>query len=63
MEHGLRPYICPMCHVSITVSNEREPAVMIEASNDGPTVRIVSVVGSEVHRCIVPDAPRTVRWA
>jgi hypothetical protein len=46
----------------VTVSNEREPAVSIEAAEDGPTLRIVRVAGEEVHRCVVPDAPRTVRW-
>jgi len=46
----------------MTVSNEREPVAMIKAPSGGPTIRIVTVAGVEVHRCIVPDAPRTVRW-
>src|SRR4051794_24133263 len=61
VKQGQRFYVCPACNVAITVSAEREPAVTIEAPDDGPTIRIVSVVGAEVHRCILPDAPRSVR--
>jgi hypothetical protein len=62
MKQGQRSYVCPMCNRAITVSNEREPAVMIKAPSGGRTIRIVTVAGVEVHRCIVPDAPRTARW-
>jgi hypothetical protein len=62
MKQGQRSYVCPICNAAVTVSNEREPAVTIEAQSGAPTVRVVTVAGVEVHRCIVPDQPRTVRW-
>ena len=51
-----------MCDAAVMVSNEREPAVMIEAHKAKQPERVVSVMGVEVHRCVVPDVPRTVRW-
>ena len=57
MKQGERSYVCPSCSVALTVSNEREPVVMIEGLRGGPTVRVVSVMGVEVHRCVVPGVP------
>jgi hypothetical protein len=35
--------------------------VVIVAESGRPNVRVVSVVGVEVHRCIVPDEPESTR--
>jgi hypothetical protein len=60
MRPGERDYFCPMCSTAISVPAEREPAVMIHAPKGEPAVRIVTVKGIEVHRCPMPDEPRTV---
>ena len=61
MRQGQRDYMCPKCDATITVSNEREPAVVFDYQRNEPTVRVVTVMGVEVHRCVVPGVPRTVR--
>ena len=60
VKHGERSYVCPACNVAITVSAEREPVVMVEGRRGEATVRVVSVMGVEAHRCVIPFSP-TIR--
>ena len=54
-------YVCTLCNTTVVVSGEERPVVVIVAQSGQPNVHVVSVAGVEVHRCVVPDEPRTVR--
>ena len=54
-------YVCTLCNTTVVVSGEERPVVVIAAQSGQPNVRVVSVKNEEVHRCIVPDDPRSVR--
>jgi hypothetical protein len=58
---GPDTYVCTLCNTTIAVSGEERPVDMIVGQSGEPNVRVVSVENVEVHRCIVPDAARSVR--
>jgi hypothetical protein len=58
---GPDTYICTLCETTVPVSGEERPVVMLAAESGQPNIRIVSVAGIEVHRCVVADAPGSVR--
>jgi hypothetical protein len=56
-------YECTLCGAVLDVPIGVTPLVMLRASSGQPTLRTISVNGSEVHRCPVgePASPGPVR--
>jgi hypothetical protein len=58
---GPDTYVCTLCNTTVEVSGEERPVVVIRADSGQPNIRVVTVQDVEVHRCIVADAPQSVR--
>ena len=58
---GPDTYVCTLCSTTVEVSGEERPVVVLVADSGQPNIRVVSVEDVEVHRCIVPDGPRSLR--
>jgi hypothetical protein len=57
---GENTYVCTVCQATVTVESD-EPAVVVIVGQSGqPNIRVASVEGVEIHRCVLPDAPRTI---
>ena len=54
---GPDTYVCTLCDTRVAVSGLERPVVMLAAESGHPNLRIVSVAGVEVHRCVVSDTP------
>jgi len=59
----IRPdtYECSLCGAIVEVSGDARPVVMMAAQSGEPNVRVVTVEGVEVHRCVIADASGTTR--
>jgi len=58
---GPDTYVCTLCNATIAVSGEERPVVMMVAESGQPNIRVVSVAGVEVHRCVIAERPGSVR--
>jgi len=56
-----RAYWCAACNEAMRISDDEVPVEMIAAQSGGPNVRIVTVAGVEVHRCVLVDSPGAMR--
>jgi len=54
-------YVCTLCHANVKVESDERPVVTMVAQSGEPNLRVVTVEGVEVHRCVIPNGPRTVR--
>jgi hypothetical protein len=54
-------YLCTVCSSVVEVPGGERPLTVIAAQSGEPNVRIVTVAGVEVHRCVLPDRPPTIR--
>ena len=54
-------YRCTACNALVRVEADDRPLVMITAQSGQPNIRVISVAGKEVHRCVLVDSPRTIR--
>jgi hypothetical protein len=46
-------WTCKQCGTALDVPAGRRPDVMIAAESGRPNVRILSVDGREIHRCVI----------
>ena len=57
---------CTVCGTKVQVGANETPVAMLVGQSGKLNERVVKVgnveVHREVHRCVVPDVPRTVRW-
>ena len=58
---GDKTYLCTVCHATVKVDSEERPVAAIIGQSGEPNVRVVTVEGVEVHRCVLADSPRSVR--
>jgi hypothetical protein len=58
---GPDTYLCTLCNSTIAVSGKERPVVMMAAESGQPNLRVVSVAGVEVHRCVIADQSSSVR--
>src|SRR5258706_318748 len=56
-----RTYVCTACNLIIHVESDDLPVAMISAHSGQPNMRVVTVAGATVHRCVIADKPRTIR--
>jgi len=56
-----RTYWCCACNQATRIRDGERPVELRADQSGGPHVQIVTVAGVEVHRCVLVDAPRSVR--
>ena len=56
---GENTYGCTLCGVTVTVESDQPAVVVIVGQSGKPNVRVASVEGVEIHRCELPDHPRS----
>jgi hypothetical protein len=56
-------YECARCGAVLDVTVDEEPNVTIHATGGGPNVRVLTLDGREIHRCVIGSDERSTRSA
>ena len=46
-------WTCKQCGAVLDIPADRQPDVMIAAASGQPNVRILTIDGEEIHRCVI----------